>query len=77
MSQPTVLSPWFIVQRLRADGHMEFYQSAVEGDGTFTTVRVFSMLFMSLQSASRVAEAEAAEVRALFNKEHAREFGRQ
>lgn len=77
VSQPTVLSPWFIVQRLRTDGHLEFYQSAAEGDGSFTTVKGLSMLFMSLQSASRVAESERAEVRALFTRGHASEFGRQ
>ncbi len=77
MSHPTILSPWFIVQRRRDDGHVEYYQSASEGDATFTLKRTFSMLFMSLQSAARVADAEAGEVRALFNREHAHEFGRQ
>lgn len=82
MSHPTVLSPWFVVQRLRDDGHVEYYQSPDEcalnhGDTTFTTKRTFSMLFMSFQSAARVADATAGEVRALFNREHAHEFGRQ
>lgn len=76
MSYPTPLSPWFIVQRLRSDGHMEYYKSEDDGAGTFTTVKGLSMLFMSFPSALRVAEAEVAEVRALGTKEHAHEFGR-
>ena len=83
MSQPTVLSPWFVVQRLNhdfgtsvEDVQMEYYTSMEEGVITFQRSRTLAMLFMSLASAARVAAAEGAEVRVLTTKEESEEFGR-
>lgn len=79
MSFPTTLSPWYVVQRITSRDEMEYYRSdlaAPEESATFTNKRAFAMLFMNLQSAARVADAEAAEVRVLYSKDHAKEFGR-
>lgn len=82
MSYPTPLSPWFVVQRIGKRGVLEFYHSPVteprEGEPVelFTQTKSIVMLFQTLQQASRVAEAEAAEVRVLYSKEGAKEFGR-
>lgn len=76
MSQPSVLSPWYAVQRLVGD-QMEYYQSAAaEGEPLFTSRKKEATLFMSLHAASRVALAEVAEVRVLFDSTQVREFGR-
>jgi hypothetical protein len=81
MSYPTVLGPWYVVQRLIINvttglGEMEFYAAADDGSEMFTTKPKRAMLFMSLQSAARVAGPTAGEVRVLFSPEHAEEFGR-
>ena len=83
MSYPTVLGPWFVVQRLKDDGSvsgdyigMEYYQAQEDGDGLWTLDQVSALLFMSLNQAARVASAEVAHVRVLTSREEAVEFGR-
>lgn len=83
MSFPTVLGPWFVVQKMKDDGSisgdfvgMEYYTSMDEGGSTWQQDQKKAMLFMSLASAARVAAAEGAEVRVLTTKEEADEFGR-
>ncbi len=83
MSFPTVLGPWFVVQRLRdidtvhSDAvEMEYYTSQDDGGPTWTRDRKRAMLFMSLGAAARVAAGEVAQVRVLTTKEEATEFGR-
>ncbi len=81
MSYPTTLGPWFVVQRINYSGldvpmYMEYYQHAEDGDGLWTQDKKVALLFMSIQQAARVAEAETAEVRVLTTKDEAREFGR-
>ena len=75
MNYPTVLSPWFAVQRLDKKGKLEYYHSVEDGE-PFRSTKGTSMLFTTLQSASRVALAEVAEVRVIFDKDGANEFGR-
>ncbi len=84
MSFPTVLSPWFVVQRLRDIDPintdyvgMEYYTSMEDGGPTWTQNKHLAMLFMSLGSAARVANGEVAEVRVLTMKEEAKLFGRE
>jgi hypothetical protein len=85
MSYPTMLGPWFVVQRLAYGPStyednvlvgVEYYQHSDEGDELWTADKKQACLFMSLQSAARVAEGTIAEVRVLTSKEHAEEFGR-
>lgn len=76
MSKPTVLSPWYVVQRMDKDCFIEYYQSQEEDDNAFTKTKKQALLFASLGSAARVAEAEVAEVRVLTTAEEAKEFGR-
>jgi len=83
VSQPTVLSPWYVVQRIFREHNMhpedvcmEYYASMEEGTTTFQHDKKRALLFMSLASAARVAAAEEAEVRALTTKEESEEFGR-
>lgn len=85
MSFPTVLSPWYVVQRHRPidvdpEGCVipEFY-SEVDGgpvgvNNFWTEHQKYAMLFMSLHSAVRVARAADAEVRVLTSKEEVDEF---
>ena len=83
MSRPTVLGPWFVVQRLKDDGSvsgdyvgMDYYTAMADGTTTFSMDKHRTLLFMSLASAARVAIAETAEVRVLTTQEDAAEFGR-
>lgn len=79
MSQPTILGPWYIVQRpLFTAGatQTEYYQHSEEGEGLWTTEKKTVCIFMSLHSAARVADATVADVRVLWAAEHAKEFGR-
>lgn len=81
MSYPTVLGPWFVVQRFTPESYdapteMEYYTSMDEETTTFQVDKKRAMLFMNLQAAARVALAEVAEVRVLTSKEDAEEFGR-
>ena len=83
MTLPTILSPWFVVQRMYSvtpnraphDG-MEYYCSQEVGADSWTDDKRSAMLFMSIHSAARVAQAEAAEIRALVTAQEAEEFGR-
>lgn len=76
MSNPTLLSPWYLVQKL-SGSDMEYFQATEkEGDPHFTKKKKEATLFMSLHAASRVALAEVAEVRVLFDSTQVREFGR-
>lgn len=81
MSYPTVLGPWFVVQRLNHNGldqpvYVEYYTALDEGVSEFQQDKKRALLFSSLHSAARVASAEGAEVRVLSSKEEAEEFGR-
>jgi hypothetical protein len=75
------LGPWFVVQRINYSGldvplFMEYYQHAEDGDDMWTPNKKVALLFMSIQQAARVAQAETAEVRVLTTKEEAKEFDR-
>ena len=74
MNGPTVFAPWFVVQKLKR-GELVYFYSVDSGD-PFTSKKAEAMLFTNLHSASRVALAEVAEVRALFSDDDAKEFGR-
>jgi len=82
--KPTTLNPWFVVQKFypcahcKAEnfGQIQFYFMPEDRPGLFTTDRKRAAIFMSLQSAARVAQSEAAEVRALLTEEDVQEFGR-
>ena len=87
MSFPSVLGPWFVVQRLRytpaapSDSDMpiegvEYFQHSEEEDALWTTDKRRALLFMSLHGAARIAESESAEVRVLTTKKEAEEFNR-
>jgi hypothetical protein len=87
VSFPTIMGPWYVVQRIvyglgrdqRDDfgiRHIDYFTSSEESDQVFQREKKLALLFMSLQSATRVAESEGAEIRVLYNKEHAEEFGR-
>lgn len=74
---PTYLSPWFVVQRNSLDKPLEMEFWSADGEdviGGWTANPHQAMLFMSIQSAARVADAEAAEVRVLYNRDGLREF---
>jgi hypothetical protein len=79
-SFPTVLSPWFVVQKFKSLGMagQQYFFCAVEiaDSDCWTESKRNAMLFMSIHSAARVAQAEAGEIRALVTKEEADEFGR-
>ncbi len=80
---PSVLSPWYVVQRLQ-DSYtpsMEYFVSPesskeVEEANSFTPDKRRAMLFQTLQSATRVAEAADADIRVLYDKKHMKEFNR-
>lgn len=85
MSYPTVLGPWYVIFRIRDDGTAsgdykppEYYTAMEESETNdpFQPNKKIALLFTSLQSAARVADAEVAEVRVLYSKEHAEEFSR-
>lgn len=79
MSFPTTLGAWYVCQRLRDDGTMEYYTSQEDSGEKelFTPRKAFALLFMSLASAVRVAEGTVAEVRVLTSRADAKEFGRE
>lgn len=67
MSRPTILSPWFVVMRIRDDGSVsgdylppEWYREAEEGEEQFTADESQARLFNSIHSATRVARATGA-----------------
>lgn len=75
MSFPTVLAPWFVVQRLHGPvADMQYYRTDEEGKPLWTEDQNEAMLFMSLHSAHRVAKAVAAEVRVLADRDDLLEF---
>jgi hypothetical protein len=81
VSYPTVLAPWYVVQRFRDDGSIsgdylppEYYRTDEAGEGIWTDKKKDAMLFMSLQAAARVARSTVAEVRVLTTKEELEEF---
>lgn len=82
---PTLLSPWFVVVRQQAvasndplvNGATELGYWTTDGEtaGGWSRNRHQAMLFMSLHSASRVAEAEPGSlVVALYNKAVLKEY---
>lgn len=92
MSAPSVLSPWYVVQRFYewhnptkgepgndytgSGGFMTYYTSMEVDTTEFTEEKRHALLFMSLASAARVAEDCVAEVRVLYTEDHAKEFDR-
>ncbi len=79
MNFPTVLSPWFVIQKVRTLsmlGEMYYYSSS-EGGTTYEEDPKRATVFESLVHASRIALAEGAHVRVLTTKEEAKEFGRE
>ena len=90
MNGPTLLSPWYAVQRYTSTcdlqeneqqcctgrGEVEYYTSMEDGGTEFTRDPKRAMLFMSLASAARIADQSVAEIRVLTNNDHAEEFGR-
>ena len=76
MSYPTILSPWYVVQKIRPT--IQYYRNATVED--MQSVHVWAdsekdaMVFTSLQSAARVAKATAGEVRVLTSREDLEEF---
>ena len=81
MNFPTVLSPWYVVQKFRTLSHLGemYYYTAVEDadEDAFDEKPEKAMLFMSLTAAARVAASEGAEVRVLTTKDEAKEFRRE
>jgi hypothetical protein len=83
---PSVLSPWYLVFKFDRDiaygmDFIKYYVSpdsstAAEEMNSFTTDKKRAMLFQTLQSAVRVAEAADAEIRVLYDKKHFKEFSR-
>ena len=76
MTAPTILSPWYVVQRFRSVamlGQLEFYRMSDEGS-YWSENEKDALLFMSLQSAVRIADAEGAHVRVLASEAHLKEF---
>ncbi len=80
MSYPTVLSPWFVVQRNASEekpSAPEYYTNANEGaEDQFTAVKRDAMLFVNLAAAARVASTNVAIIRVLTSKDDLKEFGR-
>ena len=82
--KPTILSPWFVVQKFSPCAHckaanfgmIEYYMMPEDRPGLFTPDKKRAAIFMSIHSAARVAQSEAAEVRALTTEEEVTEFGR-
>lgn len=82
MSYPTVLAPWFVVFRIfysvmdDSGFHRVYYSVNEEDNPVWTELPKNAMLFMSLHSATRIAQAEGtgAEIRALASKNDLAEF---
>lgn len=73
----TPLNPYFVVQRFdlaKEMKGMEFYATEDDGSGGFVEDPYRALLFTSLTSASFVAQAEAAEVRAIASESDYEEF---
>lgn len=74
-SFPTVLSPWYIVQRLMGPMFSPQYYRASDDDAPALTNNAHeAMLMHSLQTAVRVARAIGGEVRVLTSKDELAEF---
>ncbi len=81
MTYPTVLAPWFVVQKLRSvnvdpEGCVvrEFYSIDEEGQTIWTDDAKKAMLFLSLHSAYRVALGTAGEIRVVADRGDLTEF---
>ena len=68
---PSLLAPWYVVMKAGP-----LYFSTVDETNPFTKHKEKALLFMSLHSAHRVAEAEEAMIRVLVTDKHLKEFGR-
>jgi hypothetical protein len=83
MNYPTVLSPWFVVQKLRAahdtqpeDVQNVYFCSQEVSPDEWTTDKKKAMLMMSIHSAAQISKATGGEIRALVTQEDSAEFGR-
>lgn len=76
---PTTLNPWYVVQYPASHARVDTtYHRSPEnlGGSEETSLKREAMMFMSLQSAARVAKNTGGEIRALCSQEDAKEFGR-
>lgn len=80
---PTPLNPWYAVVKYsveKGELHEVYYQAPsemTETDPQVFTDAKHAMVFMSLQSAIRVAEACNAHIRVIYDREtYKKEFGR-
>lgn len=85
MTLPTVLSPWYVLQKIKLTGHtsmeevlfpLEYYTAMDDGGTIFQTDPKRAMIFQSLHTVARIASAEGAHIRVLIDESDAREFGR-
>lgn len=74
MTNPTLLSPWYVVQKEIGNKMQYFTAEQPEGGDHFTESKKKATLFLSIHSAARVAKAEVADVRVLFSDECHQEF---
>lgn len=73
----SVRNPLYVVQRFESIAHLGqiYYYSTFETEKMWSERRKDAFLFTSLLNASRVAEAEKAEIRVLVFPEEAKLFG--
>jgi len=82
MMHPTLLSPWYVVFKHgveKGELKVTYYRSpaeVTETDPNVFTDPKHAMLFMSLQTACRVANAADGLVRVIYDKDTLKEFGR-
>jgi hypothetical protein len=73
VTYPTVLSPWFVVQK-RAAGRTSYFSQADNPDGIFVAEKTQALLLVNLHAAARIAQSNEAEIRALVCREDYEEF---
>jgi hypothetical protein len=86
MNYPTVLSPWFVVQKTAGRNeigtrdpiitHIVYFCSQEVSPDEWTTDKKKAMLMMSIHSAAQISKATGGEIRALVTQEDSAEFGR-
>lgn len=83
MNMPTVLSPWYVVQKFVCEEDagtpvgIWYYSAAEDGNTLFVPDPKRAMMIQSLHTAVHIARAEGAEIRVLTCEDDAREFGRE
>lgn len=73
----SIRNPLYVVQRFASLAHLGqmYYYSTFETENMWTEEPKDAFLFTSLLNASRVADAEKAEIRILIFPEEAKKFG--